>query len=191
MWPYRRLPTRLPRPWDSQGKNTGVGCHFLLQCVTVKIESELAQSCRTRSDPMDCRPPGSSIHGIFQARVLEWGAIAFSKSLLSLSKFLVTQIPIQQIIFGTCYRKGSLLVSVKFAHFVAALMIVITKIWTEGLTSFWHIERCAEFIASKGDDTWPFVKNDRNSNITVPTNKGRLASRLTFSSVRTVLPSLV
>ena len=67
-----------PRPWDSPGKNTGVGCHFLLQCVKVKSESEVAQSCPTLSDPMDCSPPGSSIHGIFQARVLEWGAIAFS-----------------------------------------------------------------------------------------------------------------
>ena len=71
-------PTRLPRPWDSPGKNTRVGCHFLLQCMKVKSESEVAQSCPTLSDPMDCSLPGSSIHGIFQARVLEWGAIAFS-----------------------------------------------------------------------------------------------------------------
>ena len=69
---------QLSRPWDSPGKNTGVGCHFLLQCVTVKSESEVAQSCPTLSDPMDYSPPGSSTHGIFQARVLEWGAIAFS-----------------------------------------------------------------------------------------------------------------
>ena len=60
------------------GKNTGVGCHFLLQCMKVKSESEVAQLCQTLSHPMDCSPPGSSIHGIFQARVLEWGAIAFS-----------------------------------------------------------------------------------------------------------------
>ena len=65
-------------PWDSPGRNTGVGCHFLLQCMRVKSESEVAQSCPTLSDPMDCSPPGSSIHGIFQARILEWGAIAFS-----------------------------------------------------------------------------------------------------------------
>ena len=71
-------PTRLPRPWDSLGKNTGGGCHFLLQCMKVKRESEVAQSSPTLSDPMDCSPPGSSVHGIFQARVLEWGAIAFS-----------------------------------------------------------------------------------------------------------------
>ena len=78
--PHRRQPTRLPRPWDSPGKNTGVGCHFLLQCMKVKSESEVAESCPTLSDPMDCGPPGSSIHGIFRARVLTWGAIAFSGS---------------------------------------------------------------------------------------------------------------
>ena len=76
--PHRRQPTRLPHPWDSPGKNTGVGCHCLLQYMKVKSESEVAQSCPTLSDPMDCSPPGSSVHGIFQARVLEWGAIAFS-----------------------------------------------------------------------------------------------------------------
>ena len=78
LWPHRRQPTRLPRPWDSPGKNTGVGCHFLLQCMKMKSESEVAQSCPTLSDPMDCSLPGSSLHGIFQARALEWGAIAFS-----------------------------------------------------------------------------------------------------------------
>ena len=78
--PHRWQPTRLPRPWDSPGRNTGVGCHFLLQCRKVKSESEVTQSCPTLSDPMDCSPPGSSVHGIFQARVLEWGAIAFSTS---------------------------------------------------------------------------------------------------------------
>ena len=78
MRPQRRQPTRLPHPWDSPGKNTGVGCHFLLQCMEVKSEREVAQSCPTLRDPMDCSPPGSSIHGIFQARVLEWDAIAFS-----------------------------------------------------------------------------------------------------------------
>ena len=77
--PHRRQPTRLPRPWDSPGKNTGVGCQFLLQCMKVKSESEVAQSCLTLSDPMDCSLLGSSVHGIFQARVLEWGAIAFSE----------------------------------------------------------------------------------------------------------------
>ena len=78
VWPHRRQPTRLPHPWDSPGKNTGVGCHFLLQCMKVKSESEAVQSCLTLSDPMDCSLPESSIHGIFQARILEWVAIAFS-----------------------------------------------------------------------------------------------------------------
>ena len=75
--PHRRQPNRLPGPWYSPGKNTGVGCHFLLQCMKVKSESEVAQSCPTLCNPLDCSLPGSSIHGIFQARVLEWGAIAF------------------------------------------------------------------------------------------------------------------
>jgi len=77
--PHRRKPTRFLCPWDSPGKNTGVGCHFLLQCMKVKSQSEVAQSCLTLSNPTDCSLPGSSVHGIFQARVLEWGAIAFSK----------------------------------------------------------------------------------------------------------------
>ena len=76
--PHRGQPTRLPCPWDSPGKNTGVGCHFLLQCMKVKSESEVTQSCLILRDPMGCSLPGSSIHGIFQARVLEWDAIAFS-----------------------------------------------------------------------------------------------------------------
>src|SRR5574341_593456 len=83
---HRQKPTRLPSPWDSPGKNTGVGCHFLLQCMKVKSESEVAQSCPTLSDPMDCSQPGSSVHGIFQARVLEWIAIAFSEKPCSAAK---------------------------------------------------------------------------------------------------------
>ena len=79
-----------PRPWDSPGKNTGVGFHFLLQCVKVKSESEVAQLCPTLSDPMDCSLPGASVHGIFQARVLEWGAIAFSPALASRCLFFLS-----------------------------------------------------------------------------------------------------
>ena len=78
MRPHRRQPTRLPRPWDSPGKNTGVGCHFLLQCMKVKSTSEVAESCPTPSNPMDCSLPGSSVHGIFQANILEWVAISYS-----------------------------------------------------------------------------------------------------------------
>ena len=69
--PHRRQPTRLLHPWDSPGKKTGVGCHFLLQCIKVKSESEVAQLCPTLSDPTDCTLPGSCVHGILQARVLE------------------------------------------------------------------------------------------------------------------------
>ena len=76
--PHRQQPTRLLHPWEFPGKSTGVGCHCLLQCMKVKSEREVTQLCPTLSDPMDCSPPGSSIHGIFQARVLEWVAIAFS-----------------------------------------------------------------------------------------------------------------
>ena len=76
--PHRRQPTRLPRLWDSPGKNTGVGCHFLLQCRKVKSESEVAQLCSTLGDPMDWSLPGLPPHPWdFQARVLEWDAIAF------------------------------------------------------------------------------------------------------------------
>ena len=92
MRPHRQQPTRLHRPWNSPGKNTGVGCHFLLQCRKVKSESEVTWSCPTLSDPMDCSLPGSSIHGIFQARVLEWGAIAFSE--IKWSSELNSPIPI-------------------------------------------------------------------------------------------------
>ena len=91
--PHGLQPTRLLHPWDSPGKNTGVGCHFLLQCM-VKSESEVAQSCPTLCDPMDCSLPGSSIHGIFQARVLEWVAVAFSSSL---SRELFTQTSMETI----------------------------------------------------------------------------------------------
>ena len=77
--PHRRQPTRLPRPWDSPGKNTGVGCHFLVQGMKVKSESEVAQLCPTLSDLMDCSLPSSSVHGIFQAKVLEWGAYSVTE----------------------------------------------------------------------------------------------------------------
>ena len=75
---HRWQPTRLRHPWDSPGKNTGVACHFLLQCMKVKNKSEVTQSCLTLQDPRDCSLPGSSVHWIFQERVLEWVAIAFS-----------------------------------------------------------------------------------------------------------------
>ena len=107
--PHRRQPTRLCRPWDSPGKNSGVGCHFFLQCRKGKSESEVAQSCPTLCDPMDCSLPGSSIHGVFQARVLEWGAIAFSAvwkhclPILSLPRSILTCI-VRIYIFSVCTK---------------------------------------------------------------------------------------
>ena len=95
--PHRGQPTRLFHPWDSPGSNTGVGCHFFLQCMKVKSESEVCQSCPTLRNPMDCRPPGSSVHGIVQARELEWGAIAFVVLLLLL-------LSVRCIYFHSCFK---------------------------------------------------------------------------------------
>ena len=108
--PHRQQPTRLSHPWDSPGKNTGVGWHFLLQCMKMKNESEVTQSCPTPSDPMDCSLPGSSVHGIFQARVLECIAIAFSdilsylfsKRMGCLFGSLVSSASVQKLFYGSC-----------------------------------------------------------------------------------------
>ena len=102
--PHRRQPTRLPHPWDSPGKNTGVGCHFLLQCMKGKSESEVAQSCPTLCDPMVCSLPGSSVHGIYQARVLEWGAIAFSNS--GVMNTVKRRLGTVAALMEPCYLKG-------------------------------------------------------------------------------------
>ena len=98
--PHRRQPTRLLRPWDSPGKNTGVGCHFLLQCMKVKSESEVSQSCPTLRDSMDCSLPVSSVHGILRARVLEWGAIAFSAVTAILHLFM--EVCLWQVLSKRC-----------------------------------------------------------------------------------------
>ena len=100
----------LPHSWDSPGKNTGVGCHFLLQCMKVKSESEVAQSCLTPSDPMDCSLPGSSIHWIFQARGLEWGASAFSARYIyftTIKKKLKVMVLVEARMF-TCFAHTEL-----------------------------------------------------------------------------------
>ena len=106
--PHRRQPTRLPSPWDSPGKNTRAGCYFLLQCMKVRSESEVAQSFPSLSDPMDCSPPGSSVHEIFQARVLEWGAIAFSHPCMTTGKIIVLTIQtfvgkVMSLLFYICH----------------------------------------------------------------------------------------
>ena len=113
--PRRWQPTRLPRPWDSPGKNTGVGGHFLSQCMKVKSESEVTQSSSTLHNPGDCSLPGSSVHGIFQARVLEWGAIdthyshintlsppSCAVSVLILALFVVTCLSFLPSIHSSC-----------------------------------------------------------------------------------------
>ena len=87
--PHERGHTRLLSPWDSPGKNNGVGCHFLLQFMKMTSEREVGESCLTLRDPMDCSPPGFPIHGTFQARVLEWGAIAFSLPFTSWGHYLL------------------------------------------------------------------------------------------------------
>ena len=131
MRPHRRQPTRLPRPWDSPGKNTGVGCHFLLQCIKMKSESEVAQSCPTLCDPMDCSLPGSSVHGIFQARVLEWGAIAFSIA-------LTNPLPFNQDVVDTVYKM--LWTPSGMSHMSAVLVHVAQGQWEApgwGQTAAW------------------------------------------------------
>ena len=124
--PHRWQPTRLRRPWDSPGKNTGVGCHFLLQCMKVKSESEVAQSCPTLRDPMDCSPPGSSVHGIFQARVLEW-----VDRLLSVKYFLLKQSLLQQHNSKASILQCSAFFMVQLSHpYVTTGKTIVLTIWT-------------------------------------------------------------
>ena len=106
MQPHRRQPTSLPHPWDSPGKNTRVGCHFLLQCMRGKSESEVAQSCPTLSYTMDCSLPGSSIHGVFQARVLEWGTIVFCTCFLEFLNSTKSQTRLSDFSFHKGYIAG-------------------------------------------------------------------------------------
>ena len=124
MRPHRRQPTRLPHPWDSPGKSTGVGCHFLLQCMKVKSESEVAQPCPTLSDPMDCSLPGSSIHGIFQARALGWAAIAFSHAALNIPIYNCEHIHISFAQFS----KSDIVNS--YTQFVGFFIFVLNSITT-------------------------------------------------------------
>ena len=133
--PCRWQPTRLPCPWDSPGKNTGVGCQFLLQCMKVKSESEVAQSCLTLCDHMDSSLPSSSACGFFQSRVLEWGAITFSLSThkhyyckLSTSPFISINISVLYVFRCFCIGRDSIYehhtlfsdrpLSVQFSHSV-------------------------------------------------------------------------
>ena len=139
MRPHRWLPSRLPRPWDSGGKNTGVGCHFLLQCVKVKSESEVAQSCPTLSDPMDHSLPGSSTHGIFQARVLEWGAIAFSDT-------------------GILFNHKNKIMPFA-ATWVQLEMSVLSEVRKRKTNTIW----CHFYVESKIWHKWPYLLRNRKT----------------------------
>ena len=148
--PHRRQPARLPQPWDSPGKNTGVGCHFLLQCMKVKSESEVAQSCPTLSSPMDCSPPGSSIHGIFQARALEWGAIAFSGTIkLQTSKHLsmlsrVRSCRSARVPGMHCHTRASSTSGCSFVHFT----VQSTAASSFQAQEVWKQKSCSDIAAS-------------------------------------------
>ena len=131
--PHRRQPTRLPHPWDSLGKNTGVGCHFLLQCMKVKSQSEVVQSCPTLSDPMDCSLPGSSVHGIFQVRVLEWGAIAFSTNIMSSSEFHVNMSPKEHSPFLLFYTR----IGFRFIEYHVCCYTKMTVIHAVSTKKYW------------------------------------------------------
>ena len=131
--PHRRQPIRLPRPWDSPGKNTGVGCHFLLQCMKVKSESEVTHLCPTLSDPMDCSLPGSSVRGILQARVLGWGVTAFSclrlttlfQMCFSHSAFVFYKL--LTVVYQVCYEisLGSVFVYIYIHYFFSVMGVSI------------------------------------------------------------------
>ena len=155
--PHRWQPTRLPGPWDSPGKNTGVGCHFLLQCMKVTSEREVAQSCQTLRDPMDCSPPGSSVNGIFQARVLEWVAIDFSIVQLGQDKpqcfdfiFQYMRMRIEPMLKDYCKDKGnhnwlkesiqaSFVVIIISVMNIYLLSISLSRLSASGRQNSWHV----------------------------------------------------
>ena len=154
MRPHRQAP----RPWDSPGKNTGVGCHFLLQYVKVKSQREVAQSCPTLRDPMDCSPPGSSIHGIFQARVLEWVAIAFSNGLFTnvlfgFQKLVCLYLSVVDFQLNSIVSREHVVWFHPFKFietcFMAQNMFSLSKCsvcsWEEGI--FWSWDGCSQIVS--------------------------------------------
>ena len=142
--PHRWRPTRLPPPWDSPGKNTGVGYHFLLQCMKGKSESEVAQSCPTLRDPMVCSLPGSSVHGIFQARVLEWGAIAFSIS--NIKDIHIALWPPKSIIIIIFILKLKLYLLNNKSPFRLCLELIFIFSVFMIVTTLWHVSEIIQFI---------------------------------------------
>ena len=149
--PHRRQPTRLPRPWDSPGKNTGVGCHLLLQCMKVKSESVVARLCPTFSDPMNYSLPGSSIHGILQARVLEWVANRCLQTFLTcnlhhnpththgyMSIYMCVYVYTHSPETNVLPKMSTLTLSVLFQTFFFCQFQVSKKNWQEG-TGIFHM----------------------------------------------------
>ena len=125
--PHRWQPTRLRRPWDSPGENTGVGCHFLLQCMKVKSESEV-QSCPTLCDHIDSSPPGSSVPGILQARILEWVAIPFSRESSNLG-FEPSLLHCRQILYHLSHQIfGKIIIIVNNKLLVSTYILILAMI---------------------------------------------------------------
>ena len=147
--PHRRQPTRLPCPWDSPGRNTGVSCHFLLQCMKVKSESEDAQSCPTLRDPMDCSLPGSSVHEIFQARVLEWVAIAFSEYVCKFAKLSGHRTRKYHLSFQP--QRSTMPKSVKILfHFTYCFHFTYSKSFKLGFSSHGlRTSRCTSWVSKR------------------------------------------
>ena len=127
MRPHRRQPTRLCHPWDSPGKNTGVGCHFLLQCMKMKSESEVAQSCPTLCDPMDCSLPGFSVHGIFQARILEWVANFLLLGIFSTQGLNLGLLHCRQILYCLSHQGNPKYLALKVYSFIYVAIHLVSK----------------------------------------------------------------
>ena len=158
--PHRWKPTRLPHPWDSPGKNTGVGCHFVLQCVKVKSESEVAQSCPTPSDPMDCNPPASSIHRIFWARVLGWVAIAFSIWRMRVSKYYVCGSSVLVLILFWLSWMCGLVSIIKFGSFSAIIISnILFLLWYASYVYVISFDIIPQFLDVLGLGFFPFFLN--------------------------------
>ena len=149
--PHRWQPTGLLCPWDSPSKNTRVGCHLLLQCMKVKSESAIAQSCLTLSDPMDCSPPGSSVHGIFQARVLEWGAIGFSLAPLHYRHLSLQRYNDSQLKTTTNEAKNSISGTTKYSEVYLLYVNEVLKRFS-GLFFFFLICVCVSHWGQNGPE---------------------------------------
>ena len=151
---HRRQPTRLPHPWDSPGKNTGVGCHFLLQCMKVESESEVIQSCPTLSDSMDCSLPGSSVHGF--SRQEYWSGVPLP------SLIVTAAMKLRRLLLGrkTMTNLDSVLKSRTITlpakvHLVKAIVFPVVmhwcKSWTITKAECWRIDA---LNCNVGKDSW-------------------------------------